>query len=386
MVATCAFSRLLVTGQDKALIASSRHVPARQSIWRDRRSIATAWTGITGAGCNALDYLLAGACRIDAVDCNPCQGYLLEWNVAAIRSVSYGDFFQIFGKGGWRKAPQVHRDAVRAALSPEARQFWDDHLYLLDGSGWRRTLYHKSTSGTIYCGLVQYLRRAKGLSCALDQLLAAKDLEDQREIYGLCEVRRRLDAAAFRWLLSQQPVLSLLAIPAAQRGIADEEYAGGWASFSLHAIDEVFHRTLIRHNPFWLVALTGSYTTDCHPSYLEPQGFERLKNGLLDRLHIHTATVTDYLASQDAEAFSKFVLLDHMDWMAQDGLGALTEEWAQILRTARPGARILFRSASASAQFLDRVRVGGSSVDSLRDFLRFDSDAEMLHQQDRVCI
>ncbi len=344
---------------------------------------------ITSAGCNALDYLLAGAGRVDAVDSNPCQGYLLEFKVAAIRALDYQSFFRIFGLGGCAEARTMYWDAVRDGLSVKARRFWDDNLNLLTGYGWRKTFYHKSTSGTFCRCMVECLYRIKGLRSAIERLLSAADLETQREIYQECGVRAHLDTPSFRWLLSCQAVLSLLAVPPAQRSEVTGEYAGGWASFALDALDTVFQRTLVRHNPFWLVGFTGGYTSDCHPSYLQPQCYEELKHGLLDRLHIHEATITDYLGSEPEGSFSKYVLLDHMDWMSQPGQeAALGEEWSQIARTARRGARVIFRSASANADFLDHVHVGkGSGRRPLCALLSFNRAlAQELHNLDRVCI
>src|SRR5438477_13042815 len=54
---------------------------------------------ITSAGCNALDYLLAGAGEVNAVDVNPRQNALLELKVAGIRSLSHDAFFELFGRG-----------------------------------------------------------------------------------------------------------------------------------------------------------------------------------------------------------------------------------------------------------------------------------------------
>jgi S-adenosylmethionine-diacylglycerol 3-amino-3-carboxypropyl transferase len=83
------------------------------------------------------------------------------------------------------------------------------------------------------------------------------------------------------------------------------------------------------------------------------------------------------------------VLLDHMDWMSQpEHEAALSEEWSQIARTARRGARVIFRSASATADYLDRVQVRrGSGTRLLRALLAFNRTlAEALHSLDRVCI
>jgi S-adenosylmethionine-diacylglycerol 3-amino-3-carboxypropyl transferase len=54
---------------------------------------------ITGAGDNVLDYLLAGAGEVHAVDLNPCQTALLELKVAAARTLCYEEFFELFGRG-----------------------------------------------------------------------------------------------------------------------------------------------------------------------------------------------------------------------------------------------------------------------------------------------
>src|SRR5262249_583850 len=60
---------------------------------------------ITSAGCNALDYLLAGAGEVNAVDVNPRQNALLELKIAGIKALSYDDFWELFGTGYSPHAP-----------------------------------------------------------------------------------------------------------------------------------------------------------------------------------------------------------------------------------------------------------------------------------------
>ena len=71
----------------------------------------------------------------------------------------------------------------------------------------------------------------------------------------------------------------------------------------------------LRDNYFWRVYLTGQYTPDCCPEYLRPANFARLKAGLVDRVSIHHTSVAGYLEKHD-EPISRFVLLDHMDWLS----------------------------------------------------------------------
>ncbi len=68
---------------------------------------------ITSAGCNALDYLLAGAGHVDCVDLNPRQNALLELKVAGIRNLEFDDFFQMFGLGRWEAATSAYRSELR---------------------------------------------------------------------------------------------------------------------------------------------------------------------------------------------------------------------------------------------------------------------------------
>ena len=53
------------------------------------------------------------------------------------------------------------------------------------------------------------------------------------------------------------------------------------------------------------------------------------------------------MASVDA-----YVLLDAQDWMTDE---QLTELWSQITRTARPGSRVLFRTAAEPSLLPGRV-------------------------------
>src|SRR3954469_23578685 len=74
---------------------------------------------ITSAGCNALDYLLAGAGEVNAVDVNPIQNSLLELKRAAILSLDYDSFFELFGDGRTPHAKELYLDELRRHLSPQ---------------------------------------------------------------------------------------------------------------------------------------------------------------------------------------------------------------------------------------------------------------------------
>ena len=81
---------------------------------------------------------------------------------------------------------------------------------------------------------------------------------------------------------------------------------------------------------------------------------------------------------------SRFVLLDHMDWMSSYYPEALAEEWNAILDRATAEARVLFRSAHAAPDYLNLIAVGAEHT-PLHERLQFhDRWAQDLQRQDRV--
>jgi S-adenosylmethionine-diacylglycerol 3-amino-3-carboxypropyl transferase len=131
------------------------------------------------------------------------------------------------------------------------------------------------------------------------------------------------------------------------------------------------------------VYVRGCYTQTCCPEYLKRENFAALKSGLADRIRLHSCTVTEFLHHTEAP-ISKFVLLDHMDWMSSYHPEALAEEWTAILERATSDARIIFRSAHAKPIDLDLVELGLGRR-RLCDHLLFqESLARELQRLDRV--
>ena len=144
-------------------------------------------------------------------------------------------------------------------------------------------------------------------------------------------------------------------------------------------------RLPLADNYFWRVYITGAYTRDCCPEYLKPDNFQRLKAGLVDRISVHTDSVQGFLENHDV-AISRFVLLDHMDWLAGRFFPLLEAEWQAILDSATGDARVLWRSAGLRTDFLHNVRVrSGSQEYQLPELLQLHEGlARRLHQRDRV--
>ena len=131
--------------------------------------------------------------------------------------------------------------------------------------------------------------------------------------------------------------------------------------------------------------LTGEYTPDCCPEYLKPENFQALKGGLVDKVHTYTDSVEGFLRKHDVE-ISRYVLLDHMDWLSTQFYPLLESEWQAILQRATPNARILWRSGGLKTDFVDRVNVQlNGRNQELGELLTYHKEmADELHKQDRV--
>ena len=335
---------------------------------------------ITSAGCNALDYALAGAGRVHCVDANPRQNALLELKLAAARGLEFEDYFGFFGEGFHARAGELYATRLRPQLSPFARDYFDRHWRWFQSP--RGSFYFHGLSGLAARGFGAWLRLQPRLREGFEALFDATSLEQQRDIYRR-EIAPRMWTRPFNWMLSRQLVMNLLGVPHPQRKLVEAQHPGRIAGFIRSALEYVICELPLRENYFWRVYFNGRYERDCCPEYLTPAGHAALRRGVADRIEWHTCTVTEFLQAH-RRPLDRFVLLDHMDWMSTYHPDALIEEWDAILERAAPNARILLRSAQARPDYLDRIRLGRQQR-GLRDLLHFqDALADRLQAEDRV--
>lgn len=338
---------------------------------------------ITSAGCNALDYALVGPKQVVAVDVNPRQNALLELKLSGIRNLEFEDFFAMFGEGRLAGAADIYEDKLRPSLSVWAKSYWDRWISFFD-EGNRRPFYYRGTSGAFAMLVNLYINKIVKLRPWVNDVLATQTFEEQREIYRR-HLQDRFWSPGMRFALRRDTVLSLLGVPRAQRNQIEMQYEGGIAQFVYDCVEAVFARLPLADNYFWRVYMTGRYTPDCCPEYLKPDNFQKLKEGLADRIEMHTDTVQGFLEKNERPV-SRFVLLDHMDWLSGKHLDWLAGEWEWIVRRAAPGARAIWRSAGLRTDFVDEtlIYVGGKKR-RVGDLLTYHRPlADRLHQVCRV--
>ncbi len=336
---------------------------------------------ITSAGCNALDYALAGAGHVHAVDMNPRQNALLDLKIAAARSLEYEDFFQMFGHGTFAGVDGVYASKLRNQLQPWSRRYWDRWIRFFDNP--KRSFYFRGTSGAFARGISVYIDRIARIRSEVMEILEAKSLAEQHEIYQ--KIYKKMWSRTLKFAMNRDTTLSMLGVPKAQRRQIDTQYPGGIVQFIEDAMEAVFAKLPISDNYFWRVYITGSYTSTCLPEYLRPESWQRLREGVADRISIHSDSVQGFLEKHDGK-ISRFVLLDHMDWLSDHFFPLLESEWQAILGSATPNAKILWRSGGLRTEFIDDVTV---TVDNqpvaLPELLTYETElANSLHELDRV--
>lgn len=337
---------------------------------------------ITSAGCNALDYVLAGPGHVNAVDMNPRQNALLDLKKSAIKNLQYEDLFKMFGQGRLPDAAKIYRSTLRSDLPDWSQQFWDKKIKWFDNP--KKSFYYRGTSGAFARLIKIYNERIIRVTPLLDELLNADSVQQQREIYDR-ELREKFWTGLMKFTMNRDTTMSMLGVPKAQRRQIENQYPGGLVKFIQDCMESVFAELPMKDNYFWRVYMTGQYTPDCCPEYLKPDNVQRLKDGLLDNVSTHTDSVQGFLEKHDG-TISKFILLDHMDWLSDHFFPLLESEWQAIVNKAADNARIIWRSGGLRTDFIDDVEVSlDGELQKISSRLSYNTAlADELHVVDRV--
>ena len=336
---------------------------------------------ITSAGCNTLDYLLDGPERIFAIDMNPRQNALLQLKMAAIRKLDYETFFQMFGEGRLENVEEIYNSKLRADLPECARAYWDRKISYFKPHRFNQSFYFRGTTGFFARFANIYLKYRK----AREAIAGIYDIEteEERQSYYNRYIRHLIWTDLIRRVLGYDATLSLLGVPKPQRQQIEEKY-GGIVQFMEDSLASVFVEVPPKENYFWWLYFFGGYQKDCCPEYLKEENFEKLK-GLIDRVTTYDGSILDFLKGHD-DKIDRFILLDHMDWLATYGKPILEAEWQAIADRSTDRTRILWRSAAPEVDYVDPITVEiNGERRQLGEVLQYNTAlASELHQVDRV--
>ncbi len=299
---------------------------------------------IASGGCNVLSYLTAGPARITAVDLSRAHVALGRLKlVAASRLPSWEAFYRFFGAADDEANVAAYDRLIAPHLDAESRAYWEARSLLQLGrrhiSIFARKAYRHGVLGR-FIGFAHVAARLHGVD--LRDLLGARTMAEQRQFFE-STLAPLFDRRAVRWVTGNRLSLYGLGIPPAQY----EALAGGRAMGVVlrERVERLACGFDLDDNYFAWQAFGRGYSRDDEgplPLYLRRDRFE-LVRARADRVEVLNRSVTEYLAACPDASRDRYVLLDAQDWMTDAQLNAL---WREITRTARPGARVIFRTAA----------------------------------------
>ncbi len=299
---------------------------------------------IASGGCNVLSYLTADPARITALDLSAAHVALNRLKLAAaIRLPSWEAFYRFFGAADVEANIRAYDRLIAPHLDLQSRTYWEGRSLQQLGrrriSIFARNAYRHGVLGR-FIGVAHAAARAYGVD--LRQLLSVRSLEEQRRFFETM-VAPLFDKPVVRWATANRLSLYGLGIPPAQyEALADGRDMG---AVLRDRVERLVCGFSLHDNYFAWQAFGRSYARDAGgplPPYLRQDQFEAVRRRA-DRVEVMNRSVTEYLASCPAGSRDRYVLLDAQDWMTDIQLNAL---WTEITRTARPGARVVFRTAA----------------------------------------
>ena len=308
---------------------------------------------IASGGCNMMSYLTAGPAHVTAVDLNPAHVALNKLKIAAARKLpSHATFNRYFSGGQDTGSSQMYAHYMRPTLDPITRAYWDGRNILgrRRVAQFNRNFYRSGLLGK-FMSAAHLIAKFHGVDPA--RMATAKSLEDQKRIFET-ELAPLLQRRLVRWLIDRPATLFGLGIPPAQYKVLAGDHPDGIGAVLHERLQRLACDFKLENNYFAWQAFARHYDPEpggSVPPYLELRNYDRLRANL-DQVDILNVSLTAHLRTLPAASLNRYVLLDAQDWMSD---AELNELWAEITRTAEPGARVIFRTAATPSLLPGRV-------------------------------
>jgi S-adenosylmethionine-diacylglycerol 3-amino-3-carboxypropyl transferase len=298
---------------------------------------------IASGGCNVMNYLTETPERVMAIDLNPAHVALARLKIAAIKHLpDYESFFLFFGHADDKRNIENYDRYIAPHLDTFTKKYWD---------GWSpfrgrrinyftKNLYQFGLLGR-FISAVHVLAKIYGQDPR--EIVNAKTREEQAEIFDRT-LGPVFDKKFVKWLCNMPPALYGLGIPPAQFDELSIAAHGDMAGLLKSRLRRLAVDFPIEENYFAWQAFGRGYDRaykKAIPRYLSEANYKRLKDNA-DKVEVHHTTITGFVQSQPVNSLDCYVFLDAQDWMNAAQLNIL---WKEVVRTARPGARVIFRTA-----------------------------------------
>lgn len=308
---------------------------------------------IASGGCNVLSYLTADPRSIVAVDLNRAHVALTKLKLAAARHIpTYNVFYQFCGEAEGKANLVAYKRFIRRHIDDETRQYWE-HRDLIGRRRiglFARDLYRHGLLGK-FIGLSHRVAKLYGIDPR--HLVLARTIDEQRAFFD-ASLLPLFDKRLIRWATSKKVSLYGLGIPPAQYEALAAAGGGDMSVVLRQRLERLACEFPLAENYFAWQAFARGYADDESgplPLYLEREHFATIGERT-ERVQVLNRSFTEQLGEEADASLDAYVLLDAQDWMTDAQLNAL---WAEITRTARPGARAIFRTAAVPSLLPGRV-------------------------------
>ena len=308
---------------------------------------------IASGGCNALSYLTANPAAVTAVDLNTAHVAFNSLKHAAVRHLpDYASFHRFFAQADAKENLRAYKVHIRPFLDETTRNYWEgrDMIGRRRIGGFAKNIYKRGLLGN-FIGTAHLL--AKLYRVDLKDLLDAKNVNEQRAIFET-RLAPIFDKRFVRWLIDQPASLFGLGIPPAQYDALAADDPDGIGAVLRGRLEKLACDFDVKDNYFAQQAFGRGYAQGAGaslPPYLQEANYADLV-ARIGRVEILHANFTGHLSECPPKSRDRYLLLDAQDWMTDAQLNDL---WTQITRTARPGARVVFRTAAAPTLLPGRV-------------------------------
>lgn len=285
---------------------------------------------ITSGGCNTMSLLLQDPSIIYTVDINPCQSFIIELKIAAMKQLDYCEFTEFTGLRASDKRIKMYQ-RLRGSLSKDAATFWDGQLSVIEKGILINGRYEK------FVKLVgKFIRMIEG-NGRVNDLFTDRNQEDQKSF-----VRKEWDTGRTRLIFNLFFNKRILA----SRGLKADYFTfdDGSNSFA-----ESFYRRFMKvltdvpvtGNYFLHLYLKGYYKSLLEvPDYLLEKNFEIIKSRA-DRIRIITGDAKKWLTEMPDRSLNCFSLSNICELMSLDDTLKLFQE---VVRTGTSDSRVCFRN------------------------------------------
>ena len=330
---------------------------------------------IASGGCNALSYLLANPAKVTAVDLNHAHVSLVRLKMAGLRALSnYDEFFNFFGIANASSNVRLYKSVIAPQLDADSRHYWEGGPI-----GFRRIrmyakcFYNYGLLGQLI-GIIHWGAKLHGVN--LKELIQQPTQKDQ-EIWFDQKVAKIFDSKLMAKICSSPFALYNLGIPPSQHHALCDQQPENMAQVLKERARKLATVAPIKDNYFAWQAFSRRYDPteqSALPPYLMRSNYAQLKANI-GKLSVEQSNIRDAIASMPLQSVDAVVLLDAQDWMSNEEITAL---WTEITRAAKPGARVIFRTAGTLSP-VDACFTGPLQGKWARD----DARSEALGPQDR---